>query len=440
MATTPYKADRETADELTGLGGLVHLRETIAGWRKEWRASARPCPINAMLVSLGRIDTVNVAFGETAGDLALVEVARRMRHFAGDELESDTWLATRLVGGNFLLIARAEMSVDRWQWLAEALADALAAPIANPTGESSLRLWPRISLMKWGESDDVDIMLDRLSEVSARLRMSSGRRIAWSDGAMDSVARTHIELEADLLAAIDRDEIEILFQPQFSLADDRIVGAEALARWQHSIVGEIGADMLFQIAERADHVAQLSRHVAERALEKARDWPADLQLSINITPSDLAADNFASDFTLMAKRSGFPLSRITLEITEHVLVAETERVDRMLQRLKQLGVSIALDDFGAGFCNFHYLKVLPIDSLKLDRSMLAGVIENGRDRAVFRAIIGMAKALDLKVLVEGVETEEQRAFIAAEGCSYYQGFLRAAAVQKSQFAELVAHQ
>ena len=216
MATTPPKADRDAPDELTGLGGLVLLHETVAGWRKDWQATAHPCPINAMLVSLGRIDTVNVAFGETAGDLALVEVARRIRHFAGDELESDTWLAARLVGGNFLLVARAEMSADRWQWLAEALADALAAPIANPSGENSLRLWPRIALMKWGESDDVDIMLDRLSEVSARLRMSSGRRIAWSDEAMDSVARTHIELESDLLAAIDRDEIEILFQPQYS--------------------------------------------------------------------------------------------------------------------------------------------------------------------------------------------------------------------------------
>jgi len=440
MATTPPKADRDAPDELTGLGGLVLLRETVAGWRKDWQAAAHPCPINAMLVSLGRIDTVNVAFGETAGDLALVEVARRIRHFAGDELESDTWLAARLVGGNFLLVARAEMSADRWQWLAEALADALAAPIANPSGESSLRLWPRIALMKWGESDDVDIMLDRLSEVSARLRMSSGRRIAYSDEAMDSMARTHIELESDLLAAIDRDEIEILFQPQYSLADDRIVGAEALARWHHSIVGEIGADMLFQIAERVDHVAQLSRHIAERALEKAKNWPDHLHLSINITPSDLAADNFASDFTRMAERSGFPLSRITLEITEHVLLADTERVERVLQKLKELGVSIALDDFGAGFCNFHYLKVLPIDFLKLDRSMLAGVIEKDRDRAVFRAIMGMAKALGLKVLVEGVETEQQRAFIAAEDCGYYQGFLRSEALPDLQFEKLVTQQ
>ncbi len=436
MATTPYRADRDTPDELTGLGGLVHLRDTVAGWREDWRSSSRACPINAMLISIGRIDTVNVAFGETAGDLALVEVARRIRHFAGDELESDAWLATRLAGGHFLLIARSEMTSERWQWLAEALADALAAPIANPSGESSLRLWPRIALMKWGESDDVDIMLDRLSEVSARLRMGNGRRIAWSSGAINASPRTHIELEADLLAAIDRDEIEILFQPQFSLSDDSVVGAEALARWHHPIVGEIGADTLFQIAERADHVAQLSRHIAERALTKATAWRPDIRLSINITPSDLAADNFATDFAQMAKRRGFPLSRITLEITEQVLLAETDRVERVLQRLKALGVSIALDDFGAGFCNFHYLKVLPIDFLKLDRSMLAGVLANRRDRAVFRAIMGMAKALDLRVLVEGVETEEQRAFIAAEDCAYYQGFLRAGALPDVTFREM----
>ena len=292
--------------------------------------------------------------------------------------------------------------------------------------------------MRSGENDDTDSMLDRLSEVASLMRLSRGRRIQWSSGIVASSPRSNLQLEGDLLAAIDRDEIELLFQPQYSLVDDRIVGAEALARWHHPVVGMIGASTLFHIAERADHVAQLSRHIATRALRQATRWPSGTQLSLNITPADLAVENFAIDFARLAEREGFPLSRITLEITEQVLLSDLDRVERVLQQLKVLDVTVALDDFGAGFCNFRYLKVLPIDCLKLDRSMVDGVIEDERDRAVFRAIMGMAKALDLRVLVEGIETEKQRDFVAAEDCEYYQGFLRAEPLTAHAFENLVS--
>lgn len=437
MATMPDIMN-ESRDALTGLADPAQARATLQKWREEWPGPALTCPMHAMLITLGRIDTVNVAFGESAGDGALVEVAQRIRHFADDELESSVWFAARLYGANFLLVVREECSRERWQWLAEALADALAAPIANPEGGANLRLWPRIALMRVTENDDADSILDRLSEVAARVQRSNGRRIDWSSGLIEASGRSNRELEADLLAAIDRDEIEIAFQPQYSLVDDRIIGAEALARWHHPIVGRIGAGSLFQIAERADHIAQLSRHIAKRALEEAMHWPALLRLSLNITPSDLAVDNFALDFARLAERTGFPMSRITLEIIEQVLLSDLDRVGRVLDQLKLLDCRIALDDFGAGFCNFRYLKVLPIDCIKLDRSMVEGVLDDERDRAVFRAIMGMAKALDLRVLVEGIETEAQRDFCAAEDCEYYQGFLRAEPMAARDFLKLVS--
>ena len=433
MATMPNDMIRESHDNLTGLGDLTQLRQSVHTWCQGWPVGAGPCPLNAMMITLGRMDTVNVAFGETVGDVALIEIAHRIRHFATDELESHPWMAARISGGTFLLVARAESSGERWQWLAEALADALASPISNPDGGSSLRLWPRIALMRGGEHDNVDSILDRLSDVTARMRYLPGRRIDWSSGSIASAARSNSELEADLLAAIDRDEIEILFQPQYSLVDDRVIGAEALARWHHPIVGRIGAASLFAIAERVDHVAHLSRHIAQRAMEQARRWPVDLRLSLNITPADLAIDNFAVELSRLSEKIGFPLSRVTLEITEQVLLADLDRVSRVLQQLKVLDARIALDDFGAGFCNFRYLKVLPIDCIKLDRSMVEGVLDDERDRAVFRAITGMAKALDLRVLVEGIETEAQRNFVASEDCEYYQGFLRAKPMTTAAF-------
>ena len=427
----------ETKDILTGLADPAQLRRTVAQWQNDWPGREGTCPIHAMLVTIGRIDTVNVAFGESAGDVALVEIAQRIGHFAADELESGVWLAARLNGGNFMLLAREECSRERWQWLAEALADAIACPIANPEGGANLRLWPRLALMRASENDDADTMLDRLSDVAARTRQAAGSRIAWSSGIIAAGKRSNHELEADLLAAIDRDEIEILYQPQYSLEDDRLIGAEALARWHHPVVGRMGAASLFQIAERADHVAHLSRHIAQRALEGATHWPGDLRLSLNITPADLAVENFALEFARLSERVGFPMGRVTLEIVEQVLLGDLDRVSSVLDQLKMLDCRVALDDFGAGFCNFRYLKVLPLDCIKLDRSMVEGVIDDERDQAVFRAIMGMARALGLSVLVEGVETTEQRDFCAAEGCEYYQGFLRSKPMQAADFLRLV---
>ena len=437
MASMPEHSNTDSRDSLTGLSDPAHARATIARWQDDWRGENIACPIHAMLISLGRIDTVNVAFGESAGDGALVEVAQRIRHFASDELESTAWIASRLTGGNFLLLARQPCSRERWQWLAEALADAVAMPIANPEGGASLRLWPRIALMRVTESDGPNQVLDRLSEAAARMRGGQGQRIDWATGEAARLGRTFRELEGDLLAAIDNDEIEILFQPQYALGNERIIGAEALARWHHPTVGRIGASTLFQIAERADHVAQLSRHIAKRALAQAVHWPDELRLSLNVTPADLAAESFAMEFARMAERAGFSLERITLEIIEQVLLADLDRVSHVLDQLKVFGIRLALDDFGAGFCNFRYLKVLPIDCIKLDRSMIEGVLEDERDLAVFRAILAMARALELAVVVEGIESEAQRELVAVEGCEYYQGFLRSEPMSTQEFLDLV---
>ncbi len=439
MATLPDPAT-DRRDPLTGLANPAHARDAIVRWQRDWPRDTIACPMHAMLITLGRIDTVNVAFGESAGDGALVEIAQRIKHFAADELESSSaWLAARMSGGNFLLVARQECSRERWQWLAEALADAIAMPIANPDGGASLRLWPRIALMRVTENDDPDRIFDRLSEVATQIRGSNRRRIDWSTGEVARAGRSNQQLEADLLAAIDNNEIEILFQPQYGLADDRLIGAEALARWDHPIVGRIGAGTLFQIADRADHVAHLSRHIARRSIEKAIAWPAHLKLSLNVTPADLAADNFAIDFARMAEKVGFSLERITLELVEQVLLADLDRVGSVLDQLKLFGLQIALDDFGAGFCNFRYLKVLPIDIIKLDRLMIDGVLEDERDLAVFRAIVAMAAALALKVVVEGIETEGQRDLVAREGCEYYQGFLRAEPMPADKFLSLATN-
>jgi len=232
-------------------------------------------------------------------------------------------------------------------------------------------------------------------------------------------------LEADLLRALDRSEIEVLFQPQFACASGAVTGAEALARWRHPTLGEIGARDLFAIAERAALVAPLSRHVVARALDDAATWPDSLTLSLNITPEELGDPRFAADFAALIGRSPIAPRRLMLEITEDLLLGNLAQAAAALRALRGLGFRTALDDFGAGFCNFRYLRELPLDALKLDKSMVEGVPADATALAVLRAIVALAKALGLQVYAEGIEDEIQRAAITAECCDVWQGFLRA---------------
>ncbi|HTM96228.1 MAG TPA: GGDEF domain-containing phosphodiesterase [Croceibacterium sp.] len=421
-------------DRLTGLAGIDAALARIA----RWTADARPggaAPVHAMLLGLRRFDTVNLAYGEAAGDSALVAVAARILHFASEELDGE-WIAARVGGGSFLVAANEACSRERWQWLGETLAAEVARPITHPGGQGTLRLWPRVALMRVLPGETPDAMFGRLAETLERTQRGASAQMGWVDGEVTLAGRSAAQLEADLLAALDQDEIEIVFQPQFASGDDALVGAEALARWHHPKLGKVAAGALFAIAERAEYLPQLSRHVAERALTTAAQWPGSLRLSLNVTPADLAPGNFADDFAALLVETGFPPERLTLEITEQALLSDVERSARALASLVERGVRIALDDFGAGFCNFRYLKLLPLHYLKLDRAMVEGIVQDERDLAVLRAIVALAKALDLVVIAEGIESEDQRALAAAEGCAFYQGFLRAAPMSGADFTEL----
>ena len=241
----------------------------------------------------------------------------------------------------------------------------------------------------------------------------------------------------ELNAAIEQGQVEILFQPQFACSDNRLVAAEALSRWNHPKLGRIGAEALFDMAQRSGHAAQLTRHIVGRALATAAGWPAPLRLSLNVTPEDLHCEHFADTIGDALAASGFAADRLTLEITEQALVDALDRGARQLDQLAARGVRLALDDFGAGFCNFRYLKRLPLHLLKLDRSMVEGIAGDKRDLAVLRGILAMARALGLKVVAEGIETEEQRDSVAREGCDKWQGFLGGAPMSAEDFARLI---
>lgn len=420
-------------DALTGLPGMDAVHQRLAEWQAQAAGGGDQPAIHALLLGLRRFDAVNLAYGPAAGDAALAEVALRMVHFAGEELDGP-FVAARAGGGQFVLIANEACSRERWKLFADQLADAVARPIVM-AGES-LRLSPRLALLRVLAGESGRSVLDRLGQALEAASRQQGRRLAWADGETSRAGRSAAQLEADLLRALERDEIEVVYQPQYGLPGNGLCGAEALARWNHPRLGRIGAGALFTIAERADHVAPVSRHVARLAMAGARHWPESLRLSLNVTPSDLAEPGFAAGLLATARDCDFPAGRLTVEVTEHTLLQDFHLAGRLFGELAARGVRIALDDFGAGFCNFRYLKVLPLDYLKLDRAMVDGVTADPRDLAVLRGIVAMARALDLGVIAEGIESEAQRAVVEAEGCLAWQGFLGAQPMGAADFLDL----
>ena len=237
--------------------------------------------------------------------------------------------------------------------------------------------------------------------------------------------------------AIAHDRIAIHFQPQIEPATGRIMAVEALARWDD----QDSATRLFERATRGGLKERLSRFAQRKALRIAGAWApplSDLQLSINLLAEDLARDGYDDWLLREIAAAGLSPDRVTIEITESSLLSDQAKAAKRLRRLRREGVQIAVDDFGTGYASFAYLTNLPLDTLKIDRGLVVDLVQGRRDRIVVRAMISLARELNLKVVVEGVETSEQLALLADWGCDLYQGFLGSAALDETDLARFVA--
>ena len=239
-----------------------------------------------------------------------------------------------------------------------------------------------------------------------------------------------------LEAALARGEIQVLFQPQIEPASGRIAGVEALARW----AGAANPEALFARAEAAGLSERLSRTIQRKALRMASQWGgalATLHLSINLLPRDLDRGGFDAWFLAEIATAGLDPRRITAEIVESALLQDRPAVARRLARLRAQGVRIAVDDFGTGYANLAYLTSLPLDAIKIDRALVADLVGGSRDRIVVKAMLSMARELELKTVVEGVESLGQLELLADWGCDLYQGFLGAGALDETELARFV---
>jgi len=424
-------------DPLTGLCN----RQGAVRWLEAAEAEDRKAVV--LLIGLSEFDQVNSAYGRMVGDAMLARVAVRLTHLV-DAMGGRDTLVARLTGTEFLVAMTGEPgAADAPLERAGLLASELIAEIARPfnAGDFLIRLSARCGIATAADRGDAEAQVRRASAALAEARRGgpqSGNRIKVAGG--ESGIVDDAQLLTDLRHALDNGQIQILFQPQYAMFDDSMVGVEALARWQHPHYGEIGAGVLFALAERADFILPLSDHIHARALAEAAEWPvelAHLRLAINITAADIAEPDFLGGLLRMIDETGLARGRITVELTESGLIEDLGAAATLFGQLRDAGLAVAIDDFGTGYSSLAYLKSLPLDYLKIDSGIVRDITATGRDRVIVRAIIDMARSLDLGVIAEGVETEIQLAALARAGATCYQGFLRSPPVTSAALAGLV---
>jgi EAL domain-containing protein (putative c-di-GMP-specific phosphodiesterase class I) len=399
-------------DPVTGLLRFDALTR-MAGPSGDGRALA--------LIEVGRLAQYNDAMGRTAGDALLAVVGRRLERQLADDLGAAT-LVVRVDGARFAVLAPVGVSAPRLsvelRALASVLADLMSADGMSPSdGHVALR----VATGLFPPAQDIAATLAGLA-----------RRLAAPRATVHSL---------DVEAALAGEGLRVHFQPQFAFADDALVGAEALVRWQHPRLGEIGGAALFSAASAAALERPLSNAVWQRALAHMADWPSQLvtaRLALNITAADLADPMMPGHLLGLAADHGIVPTRLTVEVTESAVIQTLDDAAAALRRLRAAGVMVALDDFGSGYSGLSWLKRLPVDYIKIDSIFARDAAGAPRDRAILAGVLGLAKALDLDVLAEGVETSEQYALLKAAGCRWYQGHLRAEALSPDEFAAYAA--
>ncbi len=428
--------ERGARDPLTGTRNANALRKWI---NARVRESDDGAPLFVLLIAVTQFEMVNAAFGREVGDSLLRAVARRIEPRVVD-LAGRSAIVSRVAGAEFAIGIDSGIGVDRVGLLAEQLVEAIERPFIS--ADQAITLGSRIGVVQATPDDsDATAVLRRASQALAEAKARDNGRIRMLVGDAAEEALFDASLHSDLRAALNNGEIDILFQPQVSVTTGEIVGVEALARWEHPVHGPLGAVTLFSVAEQSDYLVALSAHVQERAAQAAAAWPENLwglRLSINVTAADIAKPGFLDTFLEMIDASGFPKERLTVEITESGLMEDLPVAAALLASLRAAGCRVAVDDFGTGYSSLAYLKALPLDYLKIDKSLAGDITGSTRDRIVVRGVIDMARSLGLSVIAEGVETDEQLRLLAQEGCNIYQGYLCAEPLDVEALNRLMA--
>jgi diguanylate cyclase (GGDEF)-like protein/PAS domain S-box-containing protein len=370
--------------------------------------------VAALCLDLDRFKEINDVFGYAVADHVLAVVARRLKEAAGE-----SFLA-RVGGDEFNLILTGAERPAAAAAAAEALMRAVVEDIEIDGGHVKINLSIGAAMAP-GDGADAATLVANAEAALYRAKNDGRGVVRFFEAEMDKQLRESRAMEHELKSAVELGQLRLYYQPQTDVAG-RLLGFEALVRWQHPVRGLVPPDVFIQIAEQNGLIVEIGAWILREACREAARWPSGLSVAVNLSPVQIRQSDFFAQIHSVLVETGLPGNRLELEITEGVLMDDSASLG-VLRRAKALGVRIAIDDFGTGFSSLSYLQSFPFDKIKIDRSFIANLDGNPQSAAIVRGVLGLARGLHLPVIAEGVETEEQLAFLEREGCDEIQGYL-----------------
>jgi diguanylate cyclase (GGDEF)-like protein/PAS domain S-box-containing protein len=436
------KAAEEEIKHLAFYDPLTHLpnrRLLLDRLRQSLAALARSRYSGALLfIDLDNFKTLNDSRGHDVGDQLLQQVARRL----SDCVRTGDTVA-RLGGDEFVvLLADLSQSAPEAAGQTEHIGEKILDTMNQPYLLAGLpyNCTPSIGVTLFSDhAQSADELLKQADLAMYQAKTAGRNALRFFDPAMQAAVIARVALEADLREAIREKQFCVHYQAQVD-ADNRLIGAEALLRWQHPRRGTVPPAEFIPLAEEAGLIPALGRWVLETACAQLVAWDArsdwaHLTLSVNVSPRQFRQPDFVAQVLAALDNSGADPRRLMLELTENLAIEDVDDTIAKMTVLKLSGVAFSLDDFGTGYSSLFYLKRLPLDQLKIDQSFVRNVLTDANDAAIARTIIALTETLGLAVIAEGVETAAQRAFLADQGCNAYQGYLFGRAVPVLEFEE-----
>jgi len=416
-------------DALTNLPNRVLFHEQLEQGLGRAKSGDQ---LAVLCLDLDHFKDVNDSLGHPIGDALLKEVGRRLKATVG---ASDT--VARLGGDEFAVvqIGRSEEAAARA--LAGRLVEVISAPYEIDDHQIVIGVSIGISLSPQ-DSDNPDELLKNADLALYRAKADGRGTYRFFETGMDARAQARRLLEMDLRAALQRDEFQPYYQPIRDVASGRVVAFEALLRWNHPQRGLIAPINFIPLAEETGLIVQLGEFMLRSACADAATWPDDIDVAVNLSPVQFKNPNLIASVTEALTASGLAARRLELEITESVLLQNSEATLTTLHELRAMGVRISLDDFGTGYSSLSYLKRFPIHTLKIDRSFVSEILADPQTASITEAIITMAHVLGLRVVAEGVEQAGEVELLKRWRCDVIQGYYYSSAVTAERFAELLA--
>jgi diguanylate cyclase (GGDEF)-like protein len=416
-------------DTLTGLPNRVMFMDHLG--QRITRANDHGQQLAVLFLDLDRFKYVNDTLGHDIGDRLLASVARRIKHSirGGD-------CVARFGGDEFTVALDDIISPSAASAAAQKIIRALTAPFEIDGHDIYISTSIGISVFP-GDGGEANALLKHADTAMYRAK-KNGSGYDFYESGMEATLSAHVQLENALRRALERDELTVYFQPKADVVSGRLIGSEALVRWNHPQRGLVSPAEFIPVAEETGMIVPIGEWVLRSSCEQVKAWlDAGLPVhpvAVNLSGLQLKRRDFVDEVAVILKQTGLPPALLELEITESVLMEQAKETLVTLQQLKDLGVSLAIDDFGTGYSSLSYLKRFPVDTLKVDRAFVSDADSNPDDAAIVSAIVALAHSLRLTVVAEGVETQSQKNFLAQVGCDFIQGYLLAQPLPAEVFA------